>query len=70
MKCPSWGAEVRAGDVFCGECGSQLPQEEKKGRRLALPAVAALIGVVVGVGICVLLCVVTYVAFPWATPTP
>jgi hypothetical protein len=29
MKCPNCGAEIPTGDLFCGECGARVGQEEK-----------------------------------------
>jgi len=29
MKCPNCGADVPAGDLFCGECGTRVAPEEK-----------------------------------------
>lgn len=40
MKCPNCGADVPAGDLFCGECGSRVTPEEKPVPSAPPPSIA------------------------------
>jgi len=66
MKCPYCGTEVTSEDLYCGECGKQLPSVPGESRRSRWPLIAAILGVLI---VACIACSVIWILLPDGTDT-
>lgn len=49
--CPNCGSEINDGELFCGQCGTPIPEEKKLNFKIIGVVIACLIVLVIGIGV-------------------